>query len=101
MEKSLNEAIQQDKPVVVVTPPRAEFSEQLFKIIQKAMARRTTDPERSGPVLWIHQGLRPLDIQWNPESIKIGLVSLHSTSAMSLEAVKDTLRSGAPPKSRF
>ena len=95
MMKKLKEAVNKDKPTIIMTPPRALMDEKVFANIVSVLATRTKSLKLNGPVLWAHQGLQPLEIKWKPEKYKIGIVSLFSTSLGSLEAFQDFLKSGA------
>ncbi len=94
IESTLRNYVKKEIPTVFMTPPRALLDERLFKRIVSVLSLRTRSKELDGPVLWVHQGMRPLEINWKPEQYRIGIVSLYSTSSKSLEAFKDFLRAG-------
>ena len=79
-------------PVVVMTGPRASSSEETFGIVRKELAKVAESKDATKAVLWIHQGFRPVELGRNPASLRVGLLSLYSSSRLSLDALMAYLK---------
>jgi len=89
---SLKKSLSLDRePVLVVTPPRREMDDKLFDELTKILGHAAMNKSRKMPVLWVHQGLKPLRIKGNPKSLSLGIVSLYSASPLSFRNVQNLL----------
>lgn len=92
LERRLKAALSGEKPLVVVTPPRASSSEAVFDLFKKNLGHQGVRGRNSALVLWAHQGSTPVVFKRAPDEVKIGVVSLHSASLASLMVLAETLR---------
>ncbi len=81
----LNLSIEEKHPLVVITGPRASSSEDSFKVASEFMAKVASKSVEADPILWVHQGLRPVDLKWDPALLPFGMMSLHSASLESFK----------------
>ena len=94
LDKFLGSAASKGKPFVVVSGPRASSSEAAFLKIQKRVAAWEMDASIKSPLLWIHQGSIPVALKKNAEKLKVGFLSLHSSSMASLKELAKFLKTG-------
>jgi hypothetical protein len=94
-QSDLKKALQSGRPSLIVTGPRASSSDEVFQVVRKAMSERLGRAQEIPRVIWAHQGARPVDVQRNPASLNIGLVSLYTSSRKGISALLRSLREGS------
>ncbi len=81
-----------DSPLIVMTGPRASSSEETFGIVRRSLSKMNAKISPNKPVLWVHQGARPVELGRDPASLRLGLLSLYSSSRLSLDALMAYLK---------
>ena len=94
INKAISVSIQNGAPLVVVTGARASASEEGFAAVRNTLALSLKNGIIKAPILWAHQGGVPVEFKWDPKSLKIGIVALHSSSRVSFKALTHFI--GAP-----
>jgi hypothetical protein len=84
MKETIDSAIGQKKPLIIVTQPLATLGSETLNQIMKTLGQAEKEKRIQSPVLWLHQGASPVNIK-NSSSLKTGLVALHSSSIESLK----------------
>jgi len=92
LRRTLRDAKKSGEPLLVVTGPRSSAAEASFRVIREELGRSSLSAETSAPVLWVHQGAKPVEFRRDPASLRIGIVGLHSASIASLMALSEFLR---------
>jgi hypothetical protein len=92
VKREIRAAIRAGRPLIVVTGPRASSSEEIFKAVESEFADAMKKRSIKGPVLWVHQGAKPVDLNWQADKLQIGIVSLYSSSYESLNAFASYLK---------
>jgi len=90
--RDIEEAMRLSVPLVLVTPPRALGSEELFQALRVRLGALIRKKELRSPVLWAHQGATPIKI--NPKTkrdLPMGILSLHSGSLATLNSLMSRL----------
>lgn len=83
--KGLMANSQQNKQVfVVITRPLVSMNKKFITMLKEEFNSIVSQSESSRAVVWMHQGPVPLKIKNNEDVQKVGLVTLHSSSAKSL-----------------
>lgn len=78
--------------MVLVTPPRALGSEELFQALRKYLGTRIKEKSIKSPIVWLHQGATPIKLnQKNREELALGILSLHSGSMATLDSLMSRL----------
>jgi hypothetical protein len=77
-------------PVLVVTAPRPQSSEEVFEVVKNFFGRNNV-PIRKAQ-LWVHQGPRPVELRQPASELQVGLLSLHSSSIESWLAFQNYLK---------
>ena len=93
-EEKLAGEIAGNRPLLVVTGPRAAASEEIFQVVRKNLSRRQNDKLAKSTVIWVHQGSRPVDIKRDPGTLNIGLVSLYTSSRKGISAFLNLIKEG-------
>ncbi len=88
IEKSLE---RDTHPILLFTPPRREMDEELFGRLSLILGKAALKKNRKMPVLWVHQGPKPLRIKGEPKNLSLGIVSLFSASPLSFRNVQNLL----------
>lgn len=91
VKDSVSAAVMMRQPLLIVTPPRALGSEELFTTLRKELGDLVRRKKITSPIIWAHQGATPIKLQWSAERLPMGLVSLHSGSLGSLRALMTKL----------
>ncbi|MBS1984558.1 MAG: beta-N-acetylhexosaminidase [Bdellovibrionales bacterium] len=84
-----------DRPVVVLTGPRAVSDERVFSEIRIAMNGVIKREPKSPFVLWAHQGGSPVAIRKDLAHSRMGIVSLHTSSQKGISELLKLLKDGA------
>ena len=96
LKNRLEDSLLKSQPVLVVTGARASGSESLFKELQGVLGR-VASKGSLGPVLWVHQGLRPVHFLKNPDQLKVGILSFPISSHSSWSVIRDTFKKQGMP----
>ncbi len=92
LQNFFRKSVASGDPLIVVTPPRASSSEELFLLLRGEIAGLMLKKKDIPPVLWVHQGPKPVTIRRDPASLDVGILSLYSSSPQSLEALMSYLK---------
>ena len=88
----LKTTLKSGTPFVVMTGPMASSSEEVFQAIKVGLGGALKNGGVHGPVLWAHQGGTPVEFRWQADQLGIGIMSLNSGSAESLNAFSSYVR---------
>lgn len=86
---NLENSLSKGRPVLVMTPPRASSHEESFQKIRLLMAKYAFSAP--GLMLWVHEGLMPVNLRTKDSAIRMGLVTLYGSSGLHLKALKKYL----------
>lgn len=86
IEQLLRASEREQRPLLVVTGPRASSSEEIFRLVRSKLSDFNSSPEENWPILWGHQGPNPIRVSAKVKRVKIGVLSLHSSQALSLSS---------------
>jgi beta-N-acetylhexosaminidase len=85
--------IKEGQPMLLITPPRAQGDEPLFLGFLDMVKKLQAKEKNPLPILWLHQGSMPIQVSTRMEKdLKIGVLSLASTSPYSLSAFTEFFR---------
>ncbi len=89
IKQFVENSVEKNIPLVVVTQPLASLGNESLSQIIKTMGTAEKSNSVKGGILWVHQGPAPVVLK-DSQSLKTGIVSLHSSSLESLQIFMDT-----------
>ncbi len=89
--RGIEKSMKASRPCVVVTGPRASYSEDFFKGLKESLLKWEQKKVIRGPFVWAHQGSTPVDLRKDPKQLSFGIVSLHSSGARSVALLGEQL----------
>lgn len=79
-----SQAEQSKIPLIVITKPQASSSPEVLGLVRGHLARLEKKLGPELPLLWIHLGSKPVEIRRDPNDVRLGIVSLNTTSSAGL-----------------